>query len=327
MNAREQVDQLKVRMEASIIGQETVVERLIIGLLANGNLLVEGLPGLAKTRAIKALAKNLEADFSRIQFTPDLLPSDVTGTEVYFQKDGAGSFRFEPGPIFANIVLGDEINRAPAKVQAAMLEAMEERQVTVAGTTHALPPLFMVMATQNPVEQEGTYPLPEAQLDRFLMHVQIEYPPVEDEVRIIELVRGEAEGEDVDKSATAPRADRIPQQAVFDARREIASIQVADAMARYMADLVFATRTPDAYSEDLDRWIDVGASPRGSLALDKCARVHAWLAGREYVDPEDVRAIAHDALRHRLMLSYEAKGDDVGPDQVIDALIERVALP
>jgi MoxR-like ATPase len=328
MSAREEIATLKERMQRSIIGQEAVVERLIIGLLANGNLLVEGLPGLAKTRAIKALAKNLEADFSRIQFTPDLLPSDVTGTEIYYQKDGAGEFRFEPGPIFANIVLGDEINRAPAKVQAAMLEAMEERQVTVAGTTHVLPPLFMVMATQNPVEQEGTYPLPEAQMDRFLMHVQIEYPPVEDEVRIIELVRGE-EDPDTAGATTQPAeaTARIPQQAVFDARREIAGVGVSDAMARYMADLVYASRTPGVYSEDLDRWIDVGASPRGSLALDKCSRVHAWLSGRTYVDPEDVRAIAHDTLRHRLMLSYEARGDNVGPDQVIDALIEQVALP
>jgi MoxR-like ATPase len=326
MNAREQIEQLKARMQSSIVGQEAVVERLIIGLLANGNLLVEGLPGLAKTRAIKALAKNLEADFSRIQFTPDLLPSDVTGTEIYYQKEGAGEFRFDPGPIFANIVLGDEINRAPAKVQAAMLEAMEERQVTVAGTTHALPPLFMVMATQNPVEQEGTYPLPEAQLDRFLMHVLIEYPPVEDEVRIIEMVRSE-ENPAEDRTEGQQSDARTPQQAIFDARHEIAGIRVADAMARYMADLVFATRTPATYSEDLDRWIDVGASPRGSLALDRCSRVHAWLSGRDYVDPEDVRAIAHDVLRHRLMLSYEARGDSVGPDQIIDALIEQVALP
>ena len=327
MSARKQIETLKAGMQKSIIGQEAVVERLVIGLLANGNLLVEGLPGLAKTRAIKALAKNLEADFSRIQFTPDLLPSDVTGTEIYYQKDGAGEFRFEPGPIFANIVLGDEINRAPAKVQAAMLEAMEERQVTVAGTTHALPPLYMVMATQNPVEQEGTYPLPEAQLDRFLMHVNIEYPPVEDEVKIIELVRAEENPGPAENTAGSGQTAKIPQQAIFDARAEIAAVQVAPAMVRYMADLISASRNPAAYSEDLDRWIDVGASPRGSLALDKCARVHAWLNDRTYVDPENVRAIAHDVLRHRLMLSYEAQGDGVRADQVIDALIEQVALP
>ncbi len=327
MNARDQIEALRKAMQTAIVGQEAVVERLLIGLLANGNLLVEGLPGLAKTRAIKALARNLEAEFSRIQFTPDLLPADVTGTEIYYQKAGAGEFRFEPGPIFANIVLGDEINRAPAKVQAAMLEAMEERQVTVAGTTHRLPPFYMVMATQNPVEQEGTYPLPEAQLDRFLMHVRIDYPPVEDEVKIIELVRAEE-----NQAAAASREEqddsrRIPQQAVFDARAQIADVQVAPAMARYMADLVSATRNPAGFSEDLDRWIDVGASPRGSLALDKCGRVHAWLNGRDYVDPEDIRAIAHDVLRHRLMLSYEAQGDGVDSDQVLDALIEQVALP
>jgi MoxR-like ATPase len=326
--AREQIQALRERMQQSIIGQEAVVERIIIGLLANGNLLVEGLPGLAKTRAIKALAKNIEADFSRIQFTPDLLPSDVTGTEVYYQKDGQGEFRFEPGPIFANIVLGDEINRAPAKVQAAMLEAMEERQVTVAGTTHKMPPLFMVMATQNPVEQEGTYPLPEAQMDRFLMHVNIEYTPVEDEVRIVELVRSEevATNEDVSKQSS-DTVERIPQQAVFDARREIGQVKVSPAIGRYMADLVYATRTPEKYSDDLARWIDVGGSPRASLALDKCSRTHAWLSGRDFVDPEDVRAIVHDCLRHRLMLSYEAQGEGVRADQVVDAIVEQVALP
>jgi MoxR-like ATPase len=326
--AHTQIQALRERMQQSIIGQEDVVERIIIGLLANGNLLVEGLPGLAKTRAIKALAKNIEADFSRIQFTPDLLPSDVTGTEVYYQKDGQGEFRFEPGPIFANIVLGDEINRAPAKVQAAMLEAMEERQVTVAGTTHKMPPLFMVMATQNPVEQEGTYPLPEAQMDRFLMHVNIEYTPVEDEVRIVELVRGEeiATNQD-DSQQSSETAERIPQQAVFDARREIGQVAVSPAIGRYMADLVYATRTPEKYSEDLARWIDVGGSPRASLALDKCSRTHAWLSGRDFVDPEDVRAIVHDCLRHRLMLSYEAQGEGVRADQVVDAIVEQVALP
>ena len=326
--AHKQIQALRERMQQSIIGQEDVVERIIIGLLANGNLLVEGLPGLAKTRAIKALASNIEADFSRIQFTPDLLPSDVTGTEVYYQKDGQGEFRFEPGPIFANIVLGDEINRAPAKVQAAMLEAMEERQVTVAGTTHKMPPLFMVMATQNPVEQEGTYPLPEAQMDRFLMHVNIEYTPVEDEVRIVELVRGEEIATNKDDSQqSSETAERIPQQAVFDARREIGQVKVSPAIARYMADLVYATRTPEKYSEDLARWIDVGGSPRASLALDKCSRTHAWLSGRDFVDPEDVRAIVHDCLRHRLMLSYEAQGEGVRADQVVDAIVEQVALP
>jgi MoxR-like ATPase len=325
MNAHDQIIELKARMGQAIIGQAAVVERLLIGLLANGNLLVEGLPGLAKTRAIKALAKNLEADFSRIQFTPDLLPSDVTGTEIYHQVDGRGEFRFDPGPIFANIVLADEINRAPAKVQAALLEAMEERQVTVAGTTHRMEPLFTVMATQNPVEQEGTYPLPEAQMDRFLMHVMIGYPPVEDEVAVIRLVRDEETAAAAPKPKTeAPPA--IPREAIFDARREIAAIHVADAMERYMADLVYATRTPEVYSDDLARWIEIGASPRASIALDKCGRAHAWLANRDYVDPQDVRATVHDVLRHRLTLTYEAQGDGVTPDQVVDEIVKQVAL-
>jgi MoxR-like ATPase len=328
MTPREQIDALRARMGEAIIGQREVIERLLIGLLANGNLLVEGLPGLAKTRAIKALAKNMECDLSRIQFTPDLLPSDVTGTEVYYQGSRGGEFRFEPGPIFANIVLADEINRAPAKVQAALLEAMEERQVTVSGKTHAMPPLFMVMATQNPVEQEGTYPLPEAQMDRFLMHVLISYPPVEDEVEVIRLVRGE------EIAATAARGTAvtetpapIPQDAMFAARREIGALHVSDAMDRYMADLVNATRHPDGFGQDLKRWIEIGASPRASLALDRCGRTHAWLAGRDYVDPEDVRAIATEVLRHRLDLTYEAQGEGVPPDAVVAEVIRQVALP
>ncbi|MEP3048844.1 MAG: MoxR family ATPase [Roseibium sp.] len=333
MTAREQIQDLKSRMQQSIIGQEGVIDRLIIGLLANGNLLVEGLPGLAKTRAIKAMAKNMEADFSRIQFTPDLLPSDVTGTEVYHQSGGNGTFRFEQGPIFANIVLADEINRAPAKVQAALLEAMEERQVTVSGTTHKMDPLFMVMATQNPVEQEGTYPLPEAQMDRFLMHILITYPPVEDEVKVIQLVRSEEtaalqkkETADNKASKGSDKPTPIAQDAVFDARSEIAKVHVSEAIERYMADLVYATRTPEIYTEDLARWIEVGASPRASIALDKCGRTHAWLAGRDYVDPLDVRAIVHDVFRHRVTLSFEAEGDALSPDMVIDEVIKNVAL-
>jgi MoxR-like ATPase len=326
MTAHDQVLDLKTRMGQSIIGQTDVIDRLIIGLLANGNLLVEGLPGLAKTRAIKAMAKNLDARFSRIQFTPDLLPSDVTGTEVYVQAGGKSEFRFDPGPIFANIVLADEINRAPAKVQAALLEAMEERQVTVSGTTHAMEPLFIVMATQNPIEQEGTYPLPEAQMDRFLMHVNITYPPVEDEVEVIRLVRGE------EQAANAPAQTRekppvIPQQAIFEARHEIGQIHVSDAMDRYMADLVQATRTPGKLSEELGGWIEIGASPRASLALDKCGRAHAWMAGRDYVDPLDVRAIAPDVFRHRIALSYEAQGDGKVNDDITDEIIRLVALP
>jgi MoxR-like ATPase len=327
---RAQIEALRERMGEAIIGQREVIERLLIGLLANGNLLVEGLPGLAKTRAIKALAKNLESKFSRIQFTPDLLPSDVTGTEVYYQGDKGDDFRFEPGPIFANIVLADEINRAPAKVQAALLEAMEERQVTVAGKTHVMEPLFMVMATQNPIEQEGTYPLPEAQMDRFLMHVLITYPPVEDEVEVIKLVRGEeiaANAASDDGGAKPEPRAAIPQEAVFAARREIGAIHVAEAMERYMADLVNATRVPAEFGDDLKRWIEIGASPRASLALDKCGRTHAWLAGRDYVDPEDVRAIVREVLRHRLKLTYEAQGEGVTPDRVVEEIVRQVALP
>ncbi|WP_146345301.1 AAA family ATPase [Phaeobacter marinintestinus] len=330
MTARDEIIELKVRMGQSIIGQTDVIDRLVIGLLANGNLLVEGLPGLAKTRAIKAMAKNLDARFSRIQFTPDLLPSDVTGTEVYTQTDEGGVFRFDPGPIFANIVLADEINRAPAKVQAALLEAMEERQVTVAGTTHVMEPLFIVMATQNPVDQEGTYPLPEAQMDRFLMHVNITYPPVEDEVEVIRLVRGEEiaalESAQDKAEKPAPKA-AISQDAVFAARAEIGQIHVSDAMERYMADLVYATRTPASLSDDLARWIEIGVSPRASLALDKCGRAHAWLAGRDYVDPQDVRAVLPDVFRHRMTLSFEAQGDGMQPDDVTSEIAKLVALP
>ena len=328
MSAKDDVEALIARMGEAIIGQRDVIERLVIGLLANGNLLVEGLPGLAKTRAIKALAKNLECDFSRIQFTPDLLPADVTGTEIYHQTAEGAEFRFDPGPIFANIVLADEINRAPAKVQSALLEAMEERQVTVAGKTHKMAPLFMVMATQNPVEQEGTYPLPEAQMDRFLMHVMITYPPVEDEVKVIQLVRSEeaASAEAPTEKTKSEKPPAIPQQSIFDARREIVGIHVSDAMERYMADLVNATRIPASFGEDLPRWIEIGASPRASLALDKCSRTHAWLNGRDYVDPLDVRAIVADVMRHRLGLSYEAQGEGVTPDQVVDEIVRQVAL-
>lgn len=332
--ALQQILELQDRMQQSIIGQERVIERLLLALLCNGNVLVEGLPGLAKTRAVKSLADNLEARFRRIQFTPDLLPADITGTEIFYQGSDSTEFRFEPGPIFANIVLGDEINRAPAKVQAALLEAMEEHQVTVAGKTHSLPPLFMVMATQNPIEHEGTYPLPEAQRDRFLMQVNIAYPSVEDEVRVIELVRSEEPSNSespsaipMTESASTPHKPRISQQSIFSARQEIRNIHVSEALARYMADLVYASRTPARFSEELGRWLEVGASPRASLALDRCSRAHAWLHRRDYVDPEDVQEVAHDVLRHRLILSYQAQGEGITPDQVTDSLLQQVALP
>jgi MoxR-like ATPase len=332
MQNRQQITQLQENIAKSIIGQEHVVSRLIIGLLANGNLLLEGLPGLAKTRAVKSLAKGLETDFSRIQFTPDLLPADVTGTEVMYTEAGGPQFRFEPGPIFANIVLADEINRAPAKVQAALLEAMEERQVTVAGTTHKMPDLFMVMATQNPVEQEGTYPLPEAQMDRFLMHIYIDYPDETAEGQIIRLVRGEEQATLVPQAASSESSpDNAPseplaQQAVFDARAEIAQVTVSEIVERYMVDLIFATRFPERYTEDLKRWIQVGASPRGALALDRCARARAWLEGRDHVLPEDVRDVAPDCLRHRLTLSYEASADGISANAVVEQLLQQVAV-
>ncbi len=307
-------------MASSIIGQERVVERLLIALLANGNVLIEGLPGLAKTRAVKSMATSMQVEFSRIQFTPDLLPADITGTEVLHQGADGNEFRFVPGPIFANIVLADEVNRAPAKVQAALLEAMEERQVTVGGTTHKMPPLFIVMATQNPVEQEGTYPLPEAQMDRFLMHVYIDYGTEEDEGRIIRLVRGE------EQATGAATGDPVPQQAVFDAREEIGSVTVSPVVERYMVDLIFATRYPERYSDQLKSWINIGASPRGALGLDKCARTHAWLNERDHVLPDDVKAVTHDVLRHRLTLSYDANADGVSADDIIDEILTQVAV-
>ncbi|WP_110685888.1 AAA family ATPase [Salinicola aestuarinus] len=325
MSCRADIEALEAAVGRSIIGQQAVIRRLIIGLLANGNLLIEGLPGLAKTRAIKALSRHLEADFNRIQFTPDLLPSDVTGSDVYHQSGDGSTFTFSPGPLFANLVLADEINRAPAKVQSALLEAMEERQVTVTGKTHPLPDLFMVLATQNPIEQEGTYPLPEAQLDRFLMKVLIDYPAVEEEVEVIRLVRDEERATLGQAGAHAPPVV-IAQAAVFEARREIAALHVAEPLERYMADLVDATRHPAALSKALDHWIELGASPRASLALDRCGRAHAWLEGRDYLDPQDVQAVAPDVLRHRLGLSFEAQGEGLTPDAIIAELLARVAL-
>jgi MoxR-like ATPase len=314
--------ELKARIGKSVLGQDHLVESMLVGLLANGNLLIESLPGLAKTRAVKTLAKNLAADLSRVQFTPDLLPSDVTGAEIYLQTDKGGQFSFQKGPIFANLVLADEINRAPAKVQSALLEAMEERQVTVAGKTYKMPNLFMVLATENPIEQEGTYPLPEAQLDRFLMHVVITYPNEATEGEIIKLNREEnAQAAATAKSDSAA----VPQQAIFDARAEIDKIFVSDLAEKYMVDVIFATRYPDRYGEPLSKWLQIGASPRGSLALDRCARVRAWLDGQEFVTPDHVRSVMHDCLRHRLILSYEALSQGVTADQAIDKIASLVA--
>ena len=320
MSTREAVQRLSGQVSNSIIGQGHVVERLIIGLLANGNLLLEGLPGLAKTRAVKSLARALDAGMSRIQFTPDLLPSDITGTEILNSENGQNVLQFRQGPIFNNIILADEINRAPAKVQAALLEAMEERQVTVAGTTHKMPELFIVAATQNPIEQEGTYPLPEAQMDRFLMHVQINYPEKDSEIEILRLVRGE------ERSAAEGGLEIVPQQAIFDARAEINGIHVSEAIEQYIVDLIDATRHPSKYSDDLGRWVQVGASPRGGIGLDKCSRAHAWLNGRDYVTPDDVRSVVRDVLRHRILLSFEANAERVTADRVITEIVKLVAV-
>src|SRR5262245_27695001 len=319
MSARDEVLALKKRMSESIVGQEAMVERLLLGLLADGHLLVEGVPGLAKTRAIKALARNLDGQLSRVQFTPDLLPADITGSEIYYSEGGKGEFKFQPGPVFANLVLADEVNRAPAKVQAALLEAMEERQVTVGGKTHKLPQLFLVMATQNPIEQEGTYPLPEAQMDRFLMHVRVDYPDPAAESAIVRLNREESHSKPVESAKLAP-------QAVFDARAEIGKVTVSDAVEKYIVALVFATRQPAKLDAELGKWIQIGASPRGAIGLDRASRAYAWLQGRDYVTPKDVQAIAHDVLRHRLILSYEAHAGGVSADRVLDKLVEKVAV-
>jgi MoxR-like ATPase len=324
--AHDSILELQKKIGQTVLGQEVMIERLLIGLLANGNLLVEGLPGLAKTRAIKKLSKFLDAGLSRIQFTPDLLPSDITGSEIYYSAEGKSEFRFQPGPIFNNLILADEINRAPAKVQAALLEAMEERQVTVAGTTHVLPKLFLVMATQNPIEQEGTYPLPEAQLDRFLMHVYVDYPEENSERDIMLLVRGEEIKTDDAAAATAGQDQRVPQDVIFTARQEIHAVHMSAAVEQYVVALIEATRYPERYDKDLRKWIQIGASPRGTIGLDKCSRTFAWLKGRDYVRPDDVQAIVHDVLRHRILLTYDAQAEGIKADQTIKKIVELVAV-
>ena len=315
-------------MRERIVGQDALVDRLLIALLCDGHLLVEGAPGLAKTSAIKALAAHVEATFHRVQFTPDLLPADLTGTEIYRPQDA--SFVFQRGPIFHNVVLADEVNRAPAKVQSALLEAMGERQVTVGRTTYPLPRLYLVMATQNPIEQEGTYPLPEAQLDRFLLYVRIGYPAAEVEHRILELSRARA-ARDSGQGAPAPEAPDpqavVSEAQVFAARREVLALYLAPALERYLIEIVLATRGTRDYGEDLRRWVAFGASPRASIALDRASRAHAWLEGRDYVSPEDIQAIAPDVLRHRLILSYEAEADGIDTARVVDELLARVSVP
>ena len=318
MTHRDSLLQLKAFMGQHIFGQEHLIDRILISLLAGGHVLVEGAPGLAKTKAIKALSEGIEADFHRIQFTPDLLPADITGTEIY--RPETGSFVFQQGPIFHNLVLADEINRAPAKVQSALLEAMAERQVSVGRSTYDLPPLFLVMATQNPIEQEGTYPLPEAQLDRFLLHVKIGFPDASVERRILQQARGEA------INGEAAPEHRVSQQAIFAARKDILGLYMADAVEEYLVQLVMATRTPAKFDAELAEWIAYGASPRGSISLDRCARAHAWLAGRDFVSPEDIQAMLFDVLRHRLILSFEAEAAGIDQDRVIQRILDVVAV-
>jgi len=318
MSLQHTFGELREQLAKRIIGQEKLVDRLLIALLADGHLLVEGAPGLAKTTAIKALADHLEGDFHRIQFTPDLLPSDVTGSEIY--RPETGQFEFQRGPIFHNLVLADEIKRAPAKVQPALLEHMGERQISVGMRTFPLDRLFLVMATQNPIEQEGTYPLPEAQLDRFLMHVVIHYPSAEAEKAILQLARN-------DYRHGLPKTDlRLTADQVFDARAEVANIYMAEPVEQYLLALVLATRDPAALDPELARWTAFGASPRGTIALDRCARALAWLDGRDYVTPDDVRAMAFDVLRHRILLTFEAEAEGMTADTVIERLIERVPV-
>ncbi|HAI95832.1 MAG: AAA family ATPase [Cycloclasticus sp.] len=315
------IQQLKSSINEQIIGQDLLVERMLIALLADGHILVEGAPGLAKTRAINALSQGVEADFHRVQFTPDLLPSDLTGTDIYRPEQGV--FEFQKGPLFHNLILADEINRAPAKVQAALLEAMAERQITVGGATYKLPGLFMVMATQNPLEQEGTYPLPEAQLDRFLLHVKIDYPKAVHEKEILQLARAEEKTSDLKQVKPQP----ISQQQLTRARHEILDVYMSDELEDYLLQLVLATREPTVYGEDLAAWIQYGASPRASIALDRCSRARAWLQQRDFVTPEDIQQIAYDVLRHRLILSYEAEAEGITSDRFIKELIARVAVP
>ncbi|MGO4892423.1 AAA family ATPase [Flavobacterium sp. W21_SRS_FM6] len=317
--ARAQFSQLQAYLDTQVVGQQTLTQNILLALLADGHLLVEGPPGLAKTRAVNALAKGVEGDFHRVQFTPDLLPADLTGTDIYRPENG--SFVFQQGPLFHNLVLADEINRAPAKVQSALLEAMAERQITVGNKTYALPELFLVMATQNPIEQEGTYPLPEAQLDRFLMHLEIDYPGAETELEILRLTRNEALHTNMIEAPNLTQAD------IFKARQELLKIHLDEGLEKYLVQLIIATRQPDKFDSDLANWIEFGASPRATIALDKCARAHAWLMGRDFVGPDNIQAVFHNVLRHRLILSYEAEAEGINRNQVLDKILQLVAVP
>jgi MoxR-like ATPase len=324
MSLQEKFGKLEAHLKGLVVGQERLLNRMLVALLSDGHLLVEGAPGLAKTRAIKVLSHSVEGDFHRLQFTPDLLPADLTGTEIYRPQDG--SFVFREGPLFHNLVLADEVNRAPAKVQSALLEAMGERQITVGAVTYPLPTLFMVMATQNPIEQEGTYPLPEAQLDRFLLHVFVTYPDAAGEHAILELNRKE-QRRSVTDEMLFKAADMLTQKEVMAARLQVLDQHLSQPLEEYIVQIVLATRSPERYGEDLKGVLQYGASPRATIALDRCARAHAWLAGRDYVTPEDIQAMAHDVLRHRIIVGFEAEASGRTPDEIIDTLLARIGVP
>ena len=325
---RDKITNLKQFMESRILGQEELVRKLIITMLADGHALVEGAPGLAKTKAIKTLSECVEAVYRRIQFTPDLLPSDITGSDIYVAS--TGQFEFRKGPIFANLILADEINRAPAKVQSALLEAMAERQVSVGGKQYRLPQLFMVMATQNPIEHEGTYNLPEAQLDRFLMYIKINQPEAATERKILQLVRNEENDTQTSADSVAQFKSKfgtIQAEDIFAARQEAYKVHCSDAVEEYLIQLIMATRHPEKYDESLKNTIAFGASPRATIALDKCAKINAWLSGRDFVTPEDIHAVVYDVLRHRIILSFEAQAGGLSSDDIITRLLKIVPLP
>jgi len=320
MQSQTEFLRLRAHLEQTIVGQKALLDRLMIGLLTGGHILLEGPPGLAKTTAVKALASGVHASFQRIQFTPDLMPGDLTGSDIYDPHEGG--FRFVAGPLFHQIVLADEINRAPPKVQSALLEAMQEHQITVGSVTHPLPELFLVMATQNPLEQAGTYPLPEAQLDRFLLHVVLTYPGAEDELHILQRDRRLHFGTDEDTPVSPLHPDTVLQ-----ARREVAEIHVEEALERYIVALVGATREPGKWVDGWDDYVQVGASPRASLALLHAGSALAYLQGRDYLMPEDVIALAPDVLRHRIIPGFEARAAEVSVDTLIEKLVEQVPVP
>ena len=322
MTAIKKFQELELHATTLIIGQSELINRMLIAILCDGHLLVEGAPGLAKTRAIKVISDSIEGTFNRIQFTPDLLPADLTGTEVYRPQEG--KFEFREGPLFHNLILADEINRAPAKVQSALLEAMEERQITVGDKSYKLSKLFLVMATQNPIEQEGTYPLPEAQLDRFLLHVEIGYPTSEDEKKILSLNRDEARES---KNESFIPESLLSETAILEAREAILNLHLSDDLEQYIVDIVTSTRDPGKVDSQLDGQVLYGASPRACMGIDRAARAYAWLKGKDYVGPDDIQEVTYDVLRHRLVLSFEAEAEGVTPNKIIEGILNGVGVP